>query len=74
VIDDAAQGGPIGIECKAAALTRPARSFIQAYQPTRFVVVDLSLTHDAVIERVPVAWRPAAWLASPRASGAHALT
>ena len=74
VIDDAAQGGVIGIECKAAALTRPeltrsARSFIQAYQPTRFVVVNLGLTHDAVIEGVPVAWRPAAWLASPWATG-----
>ncbi|MCK6570651.1 ATP-binding protein [Myxococcota bacterium] len=75
VIDDAAQGGPIGIECKAAALTRPeltrsARSFIQAYQPARFVVVNLSLTHDAVIEGVPVAWRPAAWLAAPWAMAA----
>jgi hypothetical protein len=75
VIDDAAQGGLIGIECKAAALTRPeltrsARSFIQAHQPTHFVVVNLSLTLDAVIEGVPVAWRPAAWLAAPWALAA----
>ncbi len=75
MIDDAAQGGLIGIECKAAALTRPeltrsARSFIQAHQPTHFVVVNLSLTLDAVIEGVPVAWRPAAWLAAPWALAA----
>jgi hypothetical protein len=70
VLDDDCGGGLVGIECKAAALTRPeltrsARSFIQAYRPARFIVVNLALTHDAVIEGVPVAWRPPAWLVAP---------
>ena len=70
VVDDPSWGGLVGIECKAATLTRPeltrsARSFIQAYQPARFVVVNLGLTHDAVVEGVPVAWRPPTWLTSP---------
>ncbi len=68
VLEDPARGGLVGVECKAAALTRPeltrsARSFIQAYQPARFVVVNLGLTHDAVVEGVPVQWRTPMWLA-----------
>jgi predicted AAA+ superfamily ATPase len=61
-------GGLVGIEVKAAdmkrpALTRSARSFIDAYHPSRFVVVNLSLADDARIGGTRVEWRPVETLA-----------
>ncbi len=65
-----AEGGLLGVECKASTLTRPeltrsARSFIEAYRPARFVLVNLGQRHDEVVAGVHVAWRTPAWLARP---------
>ena len=53
--------GLIGLEVKAAPLKRPrlsrgARSFIQAYQPARFLVTNSSLQHQEIIENANVEW------------------
>jgi uncharacterized protein len=53
--------GLVGVEVKAAPLKRPqlsrgARSFIQAYQPARFFVINSTLRHCESIEQVQVEW------------------
>jgi predicted AAA+ superfamily ATPase len=59
VVDDGST--PIGLEVKAAALRRPqlsrsARSFIEAYQPRRFLVVNRELEHEEVVAGTTVRW------------------
>ena len=54
----------VGIEVKAARMTRPglsrgARSFLQAYQPDRLLVANLELTHEETVEGCVVEWLPA---------------
>jgi predicted AAA+ superfamily ATPase len=56
-----------GYEVKAAALTRPAlsrsaRSFIEAYAPASFVVLNAALAHTGTIGPTRVEWRPFGWL------------
>lgn len=55
--------GPIGFEIKAAPLQRPklsrsARSFIEAYAPKVFVVVNLALDETRRLGDTEVRWRP----------------
>lgn len=62
--------GLVAFECKATALRRPklsrsARSFIDAYRPRRFTVVNLSLTHDDSLSGCRISWRPPEWLVDP---------
>ena len=54
---------PIGVEVKASPMQRPklsrsARSFIDAYRPSVFVVVNLALHADDRIGDTEVRWRP----------------
>lgn len=51
----------IGIEVKAAALPRPklprsARSFIEAYHPKRFIVLNMALEHQEMLGTTQVQW------------------
>ena len=53
----------VGIEVKAARMTRPtlsrgARSFLQAYQPDRLLVANLELAHVEDVEGCVVEWLP----------------
>lgn len=55
--------GLLGIEVKAGALTRPtlsrsARSFIDAYAPLRFLVVNGALSHTEHLGRTLIEWLP----------------
>lgn len=56
----------LGIEVKAQALIRPtlprsARSFLEAYRPSLFLVVNTGLSHREQVEASPVRWiEPAA--------------
>lgn len=55
-------GGLLALEVKAAPmrepkLSRSARSFIEAYQPATFVVVNLGLDHEGELGRTRVLWR-----------------
>jgi len=59
VVDDGST--PIGLEVKATALRRPAlsrsaRSFIEAYQPRGFLVVNRELEHEEVVAGTTVRW------------------
>lgn len=64
---------PEGVEAyevKSAGLARPAlsrssRSFIEAYAPARFVVLNASLEHTETLGATRVEWRPMASLAEP---------
>jgi hypothetical protein len=63
VIGDGARR--VGIEVKAARETRPvlsrgARSFIEAYAPTRLLVANLGLEHTAEVSGTTVEWLHAA--------------
>lgn len=58
-------GALTAIEVKAAALTRPAlsrsaRSFISAYRPGRFIVVNRALAHQEEVDGTTVLWTPLA--------------
>ena len=60
--------GLTGVEVKAAALHRPAlsrsaRSFIDAYRPARFVVLNLGLEHEEALGTTTVSWVGPEWLA-----------
>lgn len=60
--------GLVGVEVKASAmeaprLTRSARSFIEAYQPARLVVVNLSLDAEETVGGTRVLWRTPAAMA-----------
>lgn len=51
----------IAVEVKAGALrraklSRSARSFLQAYSPKTFLLVNTALEHEAEVEGVPVRW------------------
>jgi hypothetical protein len=66
-------GGIVAFECKAAELKRPelsrsARSFIDAYRPMRFIVVNLALSRDDTVSGCRVSWRPPEWLVDPFAA------
>jgi predicted AAA+ superfamily ATPase len=55
-------GALIGIEVKAAPLVRPklgraAHSFIDAYRPDRFVLINSALRHDDELGGVPILYR-----------------
>jgi uncharacterized protein len=73
--------GLVGVEFKATAMRRPelsrsARSFIEAYQPVSFFVINLSLRAEDRFENTQVKWSgpevlatseiPVAWSSSPR--------
>jgi hypothetical protein len=54
-------GGTVGVEVKARALGRPrlersSRSFLQAYEPLRFVVLNLGFEHRETVDGVDVRW------------------
>ncbi|MBI5486665.1 MAG: ATP-binding protein [Deltaproteobacteria bacterium] len=62
-------GGPIGVEVKAHAMDRPrlersSRSFLDAYRPPRFVVLNLELEHRETLDGVEVRWTTPEHLAS----------
>ena len=64
------EDGLWGVECKASAMPRPAltrsaRSFIDAYGPRRFVVANLGLHHDEIVGETRVSWRGPEWLVTP---------
>jgi len=51
----------LGLEVKAQAMSRPrlprsSRSFIQAYEPAQFLVVNTGLEHEEVLGRTQVLW------------------
>ena len=55
------QDALVGVEVKAGHMRRPrlsksARSFVEAYRPTRFLVVNSALEHQESAEGVPVTW------------------
>ncbi len=61
---------PVAVEAKAAALKRPvlsraARSFIEAYEPSVFVVMNLALRETRRVGRTEVRWRPPEAMAEP---------
>ena len=49
-------------ELRRAVLRRSARSFIEAYQPELFLVVNTGITHRESIGRTEVRWSPPAAL------------
>ena len=54
-------GGLVGFEVKATAMRQPrisrgSRSFIQAYQPSQFFIVNQTLYHVSEVEKTPVRW------------------
>ena len=44
-------------------------SFIEAYAPRRFVVLNLALTHDVQTGPTRGSWRPPEWLVDPLGDG-----
>lgn len=59
--------GLTGIEVKATPLNRPAlsrssRSFIEAYHPAEFVVVNLGLDHEETVGSTRVRWVGPEWV------------
>ena len=52
-------------ELQRPTLTRSAHSFIAAYAPARFTVVNLSLTADQDVGETRVQWRPLSFLEDP---------
>lgn len=70
-----APDGIVGLEAKASDLTRPelprsARSFIEAYSPARFVVVNLSLRTEREVGATRVSWVGPEWFAQRDPFGA----
>ena len=66
----AGDDGLTGVEVKATPLHRPAlsrsaRSFIDAYRPGQFVVVNLALEHEETLGATRVRWVGPEWLAGP---------
>ena len=66
--------GVTGYEVKATALQRPAlsrssRSFIEAYAPQRFVVLNAGLEHTEALGATRVEWRPMTSLARDEPAG-----
>jgi predicted AAA+ superfamily ATPase len=64
-----ADDGLTGVEVKASALQRPelsrsARSFLDAYRPVRFVVVNLALVATEDVGGTAVHWVGPEWLAA----------
>ena len=62
--------GLLGIEVKATALKQPrlsraSRSFIDAYAPVRFVVINMGYTGEERIGESLVRWVGPEWLAAP---------
>lgn len=53
--------GLVALEVKAAEMKRPAisrsaRSFIHAYSPAQFIVVNLGLEHEETLDRTRIRW------------------
>jgi uncharacterized protein len=62
--------GIVGIEVKATALksprlTRSSRSFIEAYAPVRFVVINLGYEGTERLDDTTISWVGPEWLAAP---------